>query len=123
MGSGRFICYELFKLMQTLLSPATATASTCFTRLPSFFLLLFLLSLSFSPSFLSFLPSFNIFVRPLLEGAREGIINNYHQFYSIIIKIILLIFKIFNNRLLIIFSHLLLKNEQILFFDFLKNGF
>jgi methyl-accepting chemotaxis protein len=39
----------------------------------------------------------------LLEGARKGIINNYHQFYSIIIKIILLIFKIFNNRLINLF--------------------
>jgi hypothetical protein len=48
-----------------------------------FFFFFFFFPYPFPLLFLSFLPSFNIFVRPLLEGAREGIINNYHQFYSI----------------------------------------
>jgi hypothetical protein len=43
------------------------------------FYFLFIPSLFFT-SFSSFLSSFNILVA-LLEGARKGIINNYHHFY------------------------------------------
>jgi hypothetical protein len=71
--------------MQTLLPPATATASTRSTGLPFFFpsfpFSFFLFPFSFF--FLSFISSFPhlIFLVALLEGARKGIINNYH--YSI----------------------------------------
>jgi len=84
--------------MQTLLPLAPATASTRFTGLPFFFSYLFsfpfffyfsLLLFSFSFFFLFFLffyffifsPSFPhlIFLVALLEGARKGIINNYHH--------------------------------------------
>jgi len=114
-GFGEGLFAMSFLLMQTLLPPATATASTRFTGLPFFFFLLpllllffFLFFFSFPFSFLfffflfpfsffflffiffillfylfSFLPSFNILIA-ILDGAREGI-NNYHQFYSIII--------------------------------------
>jgi hypothetical protein len=80
--------------MQTLLPLAPATASIRSTGLPFFFFFFFfsffyfsLLLFPFSFFFLFFYffipsPSFPhlIFLVALLEGAREGIINNYHHF-------------------------------------------
>jgi hypothetical protein len=103
-GFGEGLFAMSFLLMQTLLPPATATASTRFTGLPfpfSFtFPLLFPILFSFPFSFFSFLflffslffiflfyffisfPSFPhlIFLVALLQGARKGIINSYQQF-------------------------------------------
>jgi hypothetical protein len=110
MGLGKV--YLLFLLMQTLLPQAPASASTRFTGLPFFFSYLFsfpfffyfsLLLFSFFYLFFLFsffiipFPSFPhlIFLVALLEGARKGIINNYHHSILIIIEIILLIFKNF----------------------------
>jgi hypothetical protein len=91
-GFGEGLFAMSFLLMQTLLPQAPATASTRSTGLPLlffsslFFLSFFYFSLllfSFSFFFLSFISSFPhlIFLVALLEGARKGIINNYH--YSI----------------------------------------
>jgi hypothetical protein len=97
-GFGEGLFAMSFWLMQTLLPPAPASASTRFTGLPFFFYLLFLflsffyfslLLFTFSFFFLffifffyslSFLPSFNILIA-ILDGARKGIINSYQHFY------------------------------------------
>jgi pilus assembly protein TadC len=108
-GFGEGLSAMSFCLMQTLLPPAPATASTRSTGLPSFvyspsfILFLFLLSLfyfsfvflplsflfSFYFLFISFLLfiSFSsfpplIFLVALLEDARKGIINNNYSFVA-----------------------------------------
>jgi hypothetical protein len=103
-GFGEGLFAMSFWLMQTLLPPAPATASTRSTGLPLLFLLPLLFFFFSSFFFLFFIfrffpflfsfylffyffifsPSFPhlIFLVALSEGARKGIINNnYHQFY------------------------------------------
>jgi hypothetical protein len=94
-GFGEGLFAMSFWLMQTLLPPAPATASTRSTGLPLLFLFFFFffsfLIFCFFPflfsfylffSFFIFSPSFPLlFLVALLDGARKGIINSYQHFY------------------------------------------